>query len=179
MLVLSQEKPMIQNYLNFEPQVGSNVYIAPTAIVIGRVSLGDGANVWPGAVLRADIAEIKIGAMTNIQDGTVCHVDTDQPLVVGAFVTVGHGAILHACSVGDRALIGMGAIVLNGAVVGEETIIGAGSLVPPGKKIPPRVLALGAPARVVRELTPDEIAKNQRSAEHYHELARAYMTNAR
>ncbi len=158
---------MIERYVDFEPRIGAGVYVAPTALVLGRVTLGARASVWPGAVLRGDINEIIIGEMTNIQDLAVGHLEDDRPLVVGAYVTVGHGAILHACDVGDGCLIGMGAILLNGAKVGAGTTIGAGSLVPPGKEIPPGVLALGSPAKVVRELTAEEVAHNRYWAEKY------------
>jgi carbonic anhydrase/acetyltransferase-like protein (isoleucine patch superfamily) len=168
---------MIECYLNYEPKLGDNVYVAPTALVLGRVTLGERANVWPGAVLRGDINEIIVGAYSNIQDLCVGHLEDDLPLVVGAYVTVGHGAILHACEVGDNCLIGMGAIVLNGARVGDGSIVGAGSLVPPGKEIPAGVLALGSPAKVARKLSQDEVNHNHYWAEKYARLAATFMPN--
>jgi carbonic anhydrase/acetyltransferase-like protein (isoleucine patch superfamily) len=166
---------MIEKYSEYEPELGEGAYVAPTALVLGRVTLGERASVWPGAVLRGDINEITVGEYTNIQDLCVGHLEDDLPLVVGAYVTVGHGAILHACAVGDDCLIGMGAIVLNGAKVGDGTIIGAGSLVPPGKEVPPGVLALGSPARVARRLEAAEIEHNHRWAEKYAKLAATFL----
>jgi carbonic anhydrase/acetyltransferase-like protein (isoleucine patch superfamily) len=168
---------MIEKYLNYEPELADDVYVAPTALVLGRVTLGERASVWPGAVLRGDINEIIVGAYTNIQDLCVGHLEDDLPLVVGAYVTVGHGAILHACEVGDNCLIGMGAIVLNGASVGEGSILGAGSLVPPGKKIPAGVLALGSPAKVARKLSEEEVSHNRYWAEKYARHAATFLEN--
>ena len=166
---------MIENYLEYEPRLGRDVYVAPTALVLGRVTLGERASVWPGAVLRGDINEIIVGAYTNIQDLCVGHLEDDLPLVVGAYVTVGHGAILHACEVGDNCLIGMGAIVLNGAKVGDGAIVGAGSLVPPGKEVPPGVLALGSPAKVARKLSEEEVGHNRYWAEKYAKHAATFL----
>ena len=166
---------MIEKYLGHEPGLADDVYVAPTALVLGRVTLGERANVWPGVVLRGDINEIIVGAYTNIQDLCVGHVEDDLPLIIGSYVTAGHGAILHACEVGDGCLIGMGAIVLNGAKVGAGTTLGAGSLVPPGKEIPPGVLALGSPARVVRQLTAEEVAHNRYWAEKYARHAATFL----
>lgn len=157
------------------PVTGRGVLICPGAQVVGDVTLGDRASVWFNAVIRGDLAPVTVGAETNVQDGAVLHVDTGVPLCVGARVTVGHGAILHACTVGDGALIGMGAIVLSGAAVGEEALVGAGALVPEGKVIPPRCLALGVPARVVRELTPEEVERLGESAARYVALAARYL----
>ena len=166
---------MIERFLEYEPKLGAGVYVAPAAVVIGRVTLGDRASIWPGCVLRGDINDITVGEMSNLQDLVVGHLEVDIPLVIGARVTVGHGAILHACTIGDGALVGMGAIILNGASVGEWAVLGAGSLLPPGKKVPPRTLALGSPARVVRELTEEEVGHNRRSAEFYAELAARFL----
>jgi len=166
---------MIENYFEYEPQLGRGVYVAPTALVLGRVTLGDRASVWPGVVLRGDINEIIVGEHTNIQDLCVGHLEDDLPLVVGAYVTVGHGAILHACEVGDGCLVGMGAIVLNGAKVGDGAIVGAASLVPPGKEIPAGVLALGSPAKVVRKLSEEEIGQNRYWAEKYAKHAATFL----
>ncbi len=166
---------MIEKYLEYEPQLGRDVYVAPTALVLGRVTLGDRASVWPGVVLRGDINEIIVGDHTNIQDLCMGHLEDDLPLVVGAYVTVGHGAILHACEVGDGCLVGMGAIVLNGAKVGDGAIVGAGSLVPPGKEIPAGVLALGSPAKVIRKLSEEEIGHNRYWAEKYAKHAATFL----
>lgn len=168
---------MIEKYLDYEPKIGAGAYVAPQALVLGRVTLGEHASVWPGAVLRGDINKILVGAYTNIQDLCVGHVEDDLPLLVGAYVTVGHGAILHACEVGDGCLIGMGAVVLNGGRVGAGTTLGAGSLVPPGKKIPEGVLALGSPAKVVRKLSEEEIAHNRYWAEKYARHAATFLND--
>lgn len=162
---------MIEVFQGHAPRVAERVYVAPQAAVIGRVTLAEAASVWPGAVLRGDLNDIVIGAYTNLQEHVVGHVENDLPLVVGDYVTVGHGAILHACHIGSGALIGMGAIVLNGAEVGEAALLGAGALLPPGKKIPPGMMAVGSPAKVVRALTQEEIAQQRRWAEEYAALA--------
>jgi carbonic anhydrase/acetyltransferase-like protein (isoleucine patch superfamily) len=170
---------MIERYLKYEPRLGEGVYVAPTALVLGRVTLGERASVWPGAVLRGDLNEIIVGAYTNLQDLCVGHLEDDLPLVIGSYVTAGHGAILHACEVGDGCLVGMGAIVLNGAKVGAGTTLGAGSLVPPGKEIPPGVLALGSPAKVARKLTEEEIAHNRYWAEKYARHAATFLRHGK
>lgn len=148
---------MIRSVKGYAPEVDETAYVDPGAHVIGNVKVGAGASIWPGAVLRGDMNRIEVGARTSIQDGAVVHNTFELPAIIGSDVTVGHGAILHACTVRDRSLIGMGAIVLDGAEVGEECIIGAGALVPPGKVIPPRSVVMGVPGKVVRELTPEEL----------------------
>jgi carbonic anhydrase/acetyltransferase-like protein (isoleucine patch superfamily) len=148
-------------------------YVAPGATIIGNVHIAAEASVWFGCVLRGDNAPIIIGARTNVQDLTVIHTDAGQPCTLGEEVTVGHRAVLHSATVEDGALIGIGAIVLNGAVVGREALVGAGALVPEGMNIPLRHLALGVPARVVRELTDEEIKRSRTFAEHY--VAHAHM----
>ena len=142
-------------------------WIAPTATVIGTVRIGAGVGVWFGAVVRGDGEAIVIGRDTNLQEQVVVHTDPDFPVTVGAGCTVGHRAILHGCSVGDNCLIGMGAIVLNGAVIGENSLIGAGALIPERRVIPPNSLVLGAPGKVTRELSADEIGRNRFSAANY------------
>lgn len=141
----------------YSPKVGSRVYIAKSAVVEGRVTLGDHSSVWPGAVLRGDINRIEVGRYSNIQDLSVLHVETNRPCLVGEYVVVGHAAILHACTVKDGSLIGMGSIVMDGSVIGSSTLLGAGSLVPPGMRLKPGSLYLGRPARFVRKLTRREI----------------------
>ena len=143
-------------FLRRQPELGRNVFIARTAVVIGDVALGAHSSVWWGAVLRGDINRIIVGHHTNIQDNAVLHLADDFPCVIGNWTTVGHGAIIHACTVGDEVLVGMGAVILDGAVVGKQTIIGAKALVTQGMKIPAGSLVLGAPARVVRKLTAKE-----------------------
>jgi carbonic anhydrase/acetyltransferase-like protein (isoleucine patch superfamily) len=142
-------------------------WIAPNAIVVGEVILKKNASVWFGAVVRGDNDPITIGENTNVQDGSVLHSDPGAPLTIGDNVTVGHMAMLHSCEVGEGSLIGIGAIVLSHARIGKSCIVGAGSLVPEGKEYPDGVLILGSPARVVRELTPGQIAGLKASAEHY------------
>ncbi len=151
---------------------GEAVFVSPHSTVTGDVSLGKDASVWHNATLRGDIAPIEVGDRTNIQDGSVLHVAADLPCIVGADVTVGHGAIVHGCKVGNRCLIGMGAILLNGVEIGEESIVGAGALVTEGKKIPPRSLVLGNPGKITRQVTDDEVRSIIESAATYCTLAR-------
>lgn len=142
-------------------------WIAPGASVIGRVILEQNASVWFGAVLRGDNEPIVIGRNANVQDGAILHTDPGSPLTVGANVTIGHRAMLHGCSVGEGSLIGIGAIVLNGARIGRNCLVGAGALITENKQIPDRSLVVGAPGRVVRGLTDDEVAGLERAAAHY------------
>ncbi len=145
-----------KQFLHARPKLGRGAYIASGAVVLGDVTLGDGASVWYNAVLRGDINRIVIGHHTNIQDNSVIHLADDYPCIVGNYVTVGHKAILHACTVGDEVLVGMNATVLDGAVVGEQSLIGAGALVTPRTQIPAGSLVLGSPAKVVRQLSVEE-----------------------
>lgn len=142
-------------------------YIAEGAVVKGKVQMGEDVSIWYNATVRGDSAEIKIGDCTNVQDNAVIHVDTHYPTTIGSGVTIGHGAIVHGCTVGDNTLIGMGAIILNGASIGENCIIGAGALVTQNTTIPAGSLAFGNPAKVIRSLTPEEIESNQQNAQHY------------
>jgi len=147
---------MLLRYQDFFPTLGPRVFVAQDADVIGRVTLGEDASVFFHCVLRCDINRIEIGARTNIQDGTVIHLASDKPTLVGEDVSVGHRCILHACTLKDRVLVGMGSIVMDDVVVGEDSIIGAGSLLSKGKSYPPGSLIVGSPARVVRPLTEEE-----------------------
>ncbi|HWP34183.1 MAG TPA: gamma carbonic anhydrase family protein [Thermodesulfobacteriota bacterium] len=156
------------------PVIAPSAYVDPTAEVAGRVTVGDEASLWYHVVARADLNTITIGPRTNIQDGCILHVDSEWPVVVGADVTVGHGAILHGCRIGDGALIGIGAIVLSGAEVGAGAIVAAGSLVPEGEVIPPGVVAMGTPARPRRELTDAERERLRRGIRNYLDLARRF-----
>ena len=157
------------------PKIGEDVFVAPNSTVLGDVVIGAKSSIWFGAVVRGDSNSIRIGTYTNIQDVCVLHVDERNPLDIGDDVTVGHRAILHGCSIGDRVLIGMGSTVMNGASIGQDCIVGAGALVTEGAKFPPRSLILGFPAKVKRELTDAEVKAIKHSAEHYAEYAKLYM----
>ena len=161
------------------PTLGEGAWVAPSADLIGDVRLGARASVWFGAVIRADNTPILIGEESNIQDGAIGHSDPGAPLVIGARVTVGHQAILHGCTVGDQALIGMGARILNGAVIGANCLVGAGSLVTEGKVFEAGMLIVGSPARALRPLSEGEIAALALSAAHYAQKARHYAANLR
>jgi gamma-carbonic anhydrase len=165
--MMSDMEPILDSHLRQKPSLGESVYIADGAVVVGDVTLGDHCSVWYNAVLRGDINRIVVGHHTNIQDGAVLHLERNLPCVVGNYVTVGHLAIVHACTVGDNTLIGMGAVVLDGAVIGNECLIGARALVTKGKQIPAGSLVLGSPAEVVRPLTTEERAGLRISAERY------------
>ncbi len=154
------------------PRIDDSAFVAWNAEVAGDVVLAPNVSVWFSATVRGDIAPVEIGEESNIQDGAVVHVDTGIPCRIGRDVTVGHGAILHSCKVGDGVLIGMGAILLNGAEIGEGSIVGAGALVTQDKKFPPRSLILGSPAKVARELSVEESAGNLRNSKHYAEAGR-------
>lgn len=161
------------------PQLGNDVFVAPNAVVLGDVILGDESSVWFGVTVRGDVFPIRIGARTNIQDGSVVHVTNGRSATtVGDDVTVGHMALLHGCTVGDRALVGMGSIVLDDAVIGADAIVGAGSLVPPGMKIPPRVLVLGRPAKIIRELTDEDLVWTRAAGSLYVQYARTFLSGA-
>lgn len=157
----------LDKFLRKKPVLGNGVYIANTATVVGDVTLGENSSVWYGAVLRGDINRIIVGHHTNIQDNAVLHLADDFPCIVGNCVTIGHSAIVHACTVGDDVLIGMGAVILDGAEIGAQSLIGAKALVKQGMKIPPGSLVVGMPARVVRALTDDEKRALRASAEKY------------
>jgi carbonic anhydrase/acetyltransferase-like protein (isoleucine patch superfamily) len=171
----NQSEPNSQgNQTNQEPSEARN-FIAANATVVGNVTLGKEATVWFQAVLRGDANFIRVGDRTNIQDGTIIHVDHDAPTIIAEDVTVGHQCMLHGCTIEKGALIGMSSIVLNHAVIGENSLIGAGSLVTQGTVIPPNVLAFGRPAKVIRPLTEEEIAKNQANIAHYVALGADYL----
>lgn len=161
-------------YTDFEVSSMTN-FIAKSADVYGDVIIGEGSTIWFQSVLRGDNNTISIGEKSNIQDGTIVHVDQDAPTLIGDHVTIGHAAIIHGCMIKSGALVGMGATILNHAIIGENSLIGAGSLVTEGTIIPANSLAFGAPARVIRSLTPAEIEKNHANAEHYYQLGNAYL----
>jgi len=156
------------------PAVHESAFIAPTASIIGNAALAENSSAFYGVTVRADTAAIRVGAGSNLQDNVVLHADQDFPCTVGARVSVGHGAVVHGCTVEDDCLIGMGATVLNGAVIGTGSLVAAGAVVLEGTVIPPRSLVAGVPAKVRRELTDEEFAGVQRNAAHYQDLARAH-----
>ncbi len=162
-------------HTTFQPQlVHPTAFIARGAVVIGDVTLGADVSVWFNAVLRGDSESLRIGASSNIQDGAICHADPGMPLIIGEGVTIGHRAIAHGATIGEGSLIGMGAIVMNGARIGSDCLVGAGALLTEGVVFPERSLILGAPARVIRPVTEDEIAMMRRTAAEYVEKARAF-----
>ena len=159
------------------PVLHPTAWVAPSADVIGDAIMGEGANIWFGAVLRADNTPIRIGRNSNVQDGAVLHSDPGSPLTIGEDCTIGHRAILHGCTIGDGCLIGMGATILNDAVIGEGSLVGAGALVTEGKIFPPASLIVGVPARAVRTLGPEDAARLRRSADGYGERAAHYVAH--
>jgi carbonic anhydrase/acetyltransferase-like protein (isoleucine patch superfamily) len=161
------------------PTLGARSWVAPSAELIGDAQLGDDVSVWFGAVIRADNTAIVVGARSNIQEGAMLHSDPGAPLTVGADCTVGHHAVLHGCTIGDRTLIGMGAIVLNRAVIGEDCIVGAGALVTEGKVFERGSLIVGSPARAVRRLDDAALALLRASAQTYVDKAAAYRQGLR
>jgi carbonic anhydrase/acetyltransferase-like protein (isoleucine patch superfamily) len=168
---------LIRSYGSRWPQIAASAYIDPAAVVIGDVTIGDQASVWPGVVIRGDVHWIRIGARSNIQDGSVLHVMRDQfPLSIGDGVTVGHGVILHGCTIESRVLIGMGSILLNNVRVGAGSIIAAGTLVPEGAEIPPGSLFMGHPGKFRRALTPQDLESIDAYAARYVEYAETYKT---
>lgn len=158
---------MLLPYKGILPQLNQDVFVAEGAKLIGEVTLGNESTVWYNAVLRGDLAPITIGQRCNIQDNVVGHVNSGQPLMLEDEVSIGHGAIIHGCTIGKGSLIGMGAIILNGTEIGEFALVGAGAIVTENKKIPPYTLSLGTPAKVVRELTEEDIKRMIRTMESY------------
>jgi carbonic anhydrase/acetyltransferase-like protein (isoleucine patch superfamily) len=171
-----QIQDRIRYFAHQTPVTAPTAYVAPGAVLVGDVQLGEQSSVWFQAALRADLNMIRIGACSNIQDGVVIHVADDSGTVVGERVTVGHGAILHACTVGEEVLVGMNAVVLDGAEIGARSIIGANALVTAGTKVPPGVLFLGSPGKVVRALSAQEQEGLASWAERYVILAEAYRS---
>jgi carbonic anhydrase/acetyltransferase-like protein (isoleucine patch superfamily) len=176
----------ITSYLSATPVIGRNVYLPDSAQLIGDVVIGDDCSIWPNAVLRGDVSHIRVGRGSNIQDLACCHVVHKQPsrpdglpLIIGEYVTVGHSAILHGCTIGNEVLIGMGSIVLDGAVIGDHVLLGAGSLVPVGKVLEAGKLYMGRPAKAVRDLTAEEIVTLRYSADHYIKVKNNYLNPPR
>ncbi len=172
----------LRSYQQYRPTLGAGAFVDASAVVIGRVTLGEDASVWPLVVVRGDVNDIRIGDRTNIQDGSVLHNTSPDsspphgfPLVVGDDVTVGHKAILHGCTIGNRVLVGMGAIVMDGAVVQDDVIIGGGSIVAPGKVLESGGLYVGAPAKRIRDLKPQELEFLRYSAGHYVKLKNRHV----
>jgi len=168
---------MIHAIKDQKPEIHESTFVAWNAEVAGSVTLCADTSVWFGATVRADIADVIIGKGSNIQDGSVVHVDTDAPLSLGEYCTVGHGAILHSCNIGNECLIGMGAIILNGVTIGDNSIVGAGSLVTQGKTFPPRSLIMGSPAKLIRSLTDEECAQIKENSLHYVHLGHDAKTD--
>ena len=165
---------MIKCFNEISPNIHIDTYISETVDIIGDVTINKGVNIWFGARLRADMNKIVIGENANIQENSVVHVDKNSPTIIGKNVTIGHGAIIHGCTISDNVLVGMGSIILNNAKIGKNTIIGAGALVTQGKEFPEGVLVLGNPAKVIRELSKEEIDSIEASANNYVALSKRY-----
>lgn len=166
-----------QRFLHQQPKLAPSVFVARTADVIGAVSVEEHSSIWFQTVIRADINEIVVGQRTNIQDGCILHVADDYSVQIGDDVTCGHRAVIHACHIGDRVLVGMGTIILDGAEIGSDSIIGAHTLITKGTKIPPRSLVLGSPGKVIRSLEAEEIAALPRMAAKYVAVAAAHRNS--
>lgn len=166
---------MVHTYKNIDPEISSSAYVAPGSQVIGMVKIGKESSIWHNAVLRGDVDDIIIGEQSNVQDNSAVHCSHNIKTIIGNQVTIGHGAILHSCTIGDNSLIGMGAIVLDGAVIGKNCLIGAGALVTPNTIIPDNSMVVGSPAKVKRELTEQEIKGIYENALEYVKLSREYM----
>jgi len=183
MAEMTSSHSLLRAYRGIRPQLGARVYLDPAAVVIGDVVLGDDVSIWPMSVVRGDVNVIRIGARSNVQDGAVIHVSHAGPharrggfaTIIGSDVTIGHKALLHACTIGDACLIGMGAVVLDGVVVHPHAFVGAGALVAPGKVVGERELWLGNPARCVRTLSDAEVEALYYSAAHYVRLKDEYL----
>ena len=172
----------IRKFNDNQPKIGESVYIDDSAVVIGDVTLGDDVSIWPAAVVRGDVESITIGDGTNVQDGSVLHVshagrfsDQGHPLIIGKCVTIGHNAVVHACTVGDYCLIGIGAIILDDAVLEDYVMLGAGALIPSGKRLESGYLYVGSPARQARPLKDAEKEFLEYSAQHYIHLKNEYL----
>lgn len=166
---------MIYNFKNYEPKIHESVFVAKSADVVGNVSIEKDCSIWFGVVIRGDMNKIAIGEGTNIQDNSILHISKEEsPLEIGNFVTIGHGAILHGCKIGNNSLIGMGSTILDNAEIGEFTIVGAGSLITKNKKIPNGVLCMGRPAKVIRNLTEKERESIKLNAQEYVSISKEY-----
>lgn len=166
---------MIFSYQDTWPEIHETAFIAPSADIVGRVKIGAESSVWFQCVVRGDVHSITIGDRTNVQDLTMLHVTHDRyKLTIGDEVTIGHRALVHGCTIGSQCLIGMGSIIMDGAEIGEQSVVGAGSLVTEGKKFPPRSLIIGSPAKVVRQLSDEEVSRLKYSADHYVRVSQNY-----
>jgi carbonic anhydrase/acetyltransferase-like protein (isoleucine patch superfamily) len=181
--ILPEDKPitafwkaqiMLRKFKGKRPRVHRDAYVDRAALIIGDVTLEEGVNVWPGAVLRGDIEPIRVGKATSIQDGAVVHTDPGFPVDIGNGCTIAHGCIIHGCRIGNGSLIAMGAILLTGAVVGERCIIGAGALLPEGKSIPSGSVAMGMPAKVIRSVIEEDLSRMRATNEAYQRLMLAH-----
>ncbi len=175
---------MLYSFRDYKPQLGKNVFLAPSCDVIGDVSIGDDSSIWFGCVIRGDVHRIQIGKRTSVQDLSMIHVthykkedkSDGHPTIIGDDVTIAHKVMLHGCTIGDACLVGMSATVLDGAVIGKESIVGAHSLVTKNKRFPPRSLILGNPAKVVRELSDEEVSSLYKSAKNYVKFKNEYLS---
>lgn len=161
------------------PEIAASAWVADSAQVMGEVNIGGDASIWFGTVVRGDTSSITIGEGSNVQDASVLHADLGMPLVIGRHVTVGHQVMLHGCTIGDESLIGIGAIVLNGAKIGKNCLVGAGALVTEGKEFPDGSMIIGSPARVVKQLTPEQMQGLRQSAQHYIDNAHRFKAGLR
>lgn len=166
---------MLLKFKEFYPKVDAKAWIAPSADLIGNIEIGEDSSVWFQCVIRADVNEVRIGKNSNIQDLSCIHTDVDSKTIIGDNVTIGHKVMLHGCQIGDNCLIGMSATILDNAVIGEGSIVGANSLVTAGKVFPPRSLIMGSPAKVVKELSQDDVEKLIKHAGHYVDYKNDYM----
>jgi carbonic anhydrase/acetyltransferase-like protein (isoleucine patch superfamily) len=170
---------MIRTYNGTKPKVAATAFVEASAKIIGDVEIGEHSSVWFNCVIRGDVNQVRIGHSTNVQDGSIIHVASGRfPTVIGNYVTVGHGVMLHGCTIKDRSLIGIGSIILDGSIVGEESIVAAGSLVAPGTVIPPRTLVMGSPARARREVTDEDVANIDAHWKHYIDYKNSYLAEA-
>ena len=162
-------------YKGMKPQIANDVFLAPTASVVGDVRIGTGSSIWFGSTVRGDFQPVTIGCFTNVQDNTTVHVMGDTPTEIGNYVTIGHNCIIHCRSIGNNCLIGMGSIILGYSEIGDNCIIGAGTLLTQHKKIPANCLVYGNPAKIIRAIRDDELEALRASAMHYYECAREYI----
>ncbi len=170
---------LVKGYNGVNPKIHETVFLAENAVVIGDVEIGEDSSLWYGVVVRGDVNYIRIGKRTNVQDNSVVHVTHDtHPTIIGDDVTIGHRVVVHGCTIGNKVLIGMGAIVMDGVILEDYVLVGAGALITPNKRIPSGVLVAGVPAKIVRELKPQEIALIEESAANYVKYKNTYIHNA-